>query len=47
VEEELRLEEQIKNAIWTPLVENTRDELTRLDSSAAPFKAHASKIRVQ
>jgi len=42
VEEELRLEEQIKNAIWTPLVENTRDELIRLDNSAAPFKAHAT-----
>jgi len=42
VEEELALEEKIKNAIWTPLVENTRDELTRLDKSAAQYQAHAT-----
>ena len=41
-EEELVLEEKIKNAIWKPLVENTKDELARLDKSAAPFNAHAS-----
>jgi len=41
-EEELRLEEEIKNAIWTPLVENTLDELTRLDKSTKQFNAHAT-----
>ena len=34
----------IKNAIWTPLIENTRDELSRLDKSTEQFSAHASKL---
>merc|ERR1719210_3195855 len=41
-EEELALETIIKNAIWKPLVENTRDELTRLDKSTTQFNAHAT-----
>ncbi|XP_063687814.1 uncharacterized protein LOC134821076 [Bolinopsis microptera] len=41
-EQEMRLEEKIRNAIWTPLIENTRDELSRLDKSTEQFSAHAT-----